>query len=123
MASPVPQTVLLLTGAPMNVSTPSARIESSNYTSGMILASWSGNDAFDATLVMQGSADGTHWGMMGAALDDIGSVTLTTPDDSQQWAFPSGFPFPFIRMIYSAGSNTMGAVTVSFVGYTKAGNS
>lgn len=120
MSSPVPQTITLLDAAPMQTSTPSARIDSKNYQSGMIAALWVGNDFLDATLTLQGSFNGDDWGNMGAQIDDVGSVTISTADDNQQWAFPQGFPFPYLRLVYDAGSNSAGSLTIYFLGFIKA---
>lgn len=106
----------------MGTSTPSARIESSNYLSGMITAVWTGNDASDGFLAVEGSGEGANWGPMGQQADDVGSVTINTANDFQQWAFPQGFPFPFVRLAYASGTNTTGSLTITFVGYQKVSN-
>lgn len=103
----------------MQTGTPSARIDAGNYQSGMIMAKWTGNDALDATIYVQGSLNGLDWGNMGAVIDDVGSVTINTANDSQLWDFQI-FPFSFVRLVYASGTNTTGSLTIIFSGSLKA---
>lgn len=121
--STVETTVTLFAGRSLATSGASPVIDTKQYLTGMIVSAWAGNDALDATLTLQGSADRTHWGNVGIMMDDVGSVTLDSagdPDnDSQQWAFTENFPFRYLRMVYAAGANTTGTLDLHFTGYSQ----
>lgn len=106
----------------MNAAGVSARLNAADFMSGQIDAIWSGNDALDAVLSMEGSRDGIHWGSVGSTIGDVGSVLIDTANEAQLWAFTfqQGFPLIFVRFSYDPGANTTGLLVITFTGYFKA---
>lgn len=76
---PIPQTIPLFSDQPMGADDFSKAIYAQNFTTGMMIASWAGQDQLDGSIWMEGSIDGQNWNYMGANADDVGSVTINAP--------------------------------------------
>lgn len=117
--STVETVITLFNGHSMADGANTPPVDTKQFITGMIIAAWTANDALNALLTLQGSGDKVHWGDVGIMADDVGSVTINTVDDSQQWAFQGFFPFRFLKLVYAAGGNTAGALDIKFTGYSQ----
>jgi hypothetical protein len=80
---------------------------------GSFQVSWSGLDATDSTMFLQGTDDQVGFGQFG---DDFGGITITSLiSDSQIWEF-TVFTTKYIRLAYTANSVTTGTANYLFEG-------
>lgn len=86
----------------------SAAQEVTPYSRGSLQISWTGLDAFNGTIILEGSNDGTNWNELGGA--DAG-ITLDENDDSQIWEFTE-FSTVYVRAAYKANNVTTGTATL-----------
>jgi hypothetical protein len=90
----------------------------SDYRYGSLTAEWSGIDATNSTMILEGSNTGgedeEEWAEFGG--DEGGVVILDTQDASQVWEF-TVFTMRYVRLAYKANNVSTGTVTIK--GYGK----
>lgn len=82
-------------------------IKVEGHTKGSVQINWTGIDAFNSTIILQGSDDETNWNDLGG---DTGGIILLNTPDSQVWEFTT-FTTRYIRVSYQANSVTEGIAT------------
>lgn len=81
-----------------------------NYKTVVVVATWTGFNAADATLQLQGSIDSVTWVNEGSA------VTLATASGASAFKV-TDIAYPNIRLVFAHGTNTTG--TISALGHAK----
>jgi hypothetical protein len=94
-------------------------IDTTEFTFGSIQIDWTGLDAADGLLRIQGSVTGipaSEWNWIGSLAN--GAATMDTAADTQVWEF-TVFTTRYIRLHYAANSNTTGTGNITFFGAVK----
>lgn len=90
-----------------------APVQLIDLTTAAYQATWTGVTGFDATMVIQVSNDPDDgWNDIRA---DINTITLDTAADTQVWELLE-ITGKYVRLLYTANSNTSGTATVRFLG-------
>lgn len=77
------------------------------HSFGSVQFSWEDIDAFNATVILQGSNDNENWNDLGG---NTGGIILLNTPGSQVWEFTE-FTTRYIRLSYQANSVSEGSAT------------
>lgn len=90
----------------------SASIDTSDLNSGILTAQWSSANHSDATFVVEISDDETTWQQLG---ESGTALNADIPSGLQIWQITL-FTARYLRLRFTANSNTAGSVDISFAG-------
>lgn len=85
----------------------------SNYRTGIVMASWTGIDATNASLIMEASSDLAEWVELGG---DLGGMAIDDTEDSAQGFEFTVFTMRYVRLSYQKNNVTTGSMTIKVMG-------
>lgn len=89
----------------------SSSINVQSYSSGSLIATWTGFDSSVGTFDLEGSNDESNW----AVISNAGVRISETPSGVFAWEFIS-FSFSFIRVVYTANTVSSGSFDLRIYG-------
>lgn len=101
-------TQILLNAVNAGSNQTSSAVNVLKYQNVYIAMDWTGLDAADATIQVQGSLDNSFW------FDEGAAITLASTPDSELVKL-NNCGYKFIRIVYTANSNTQGSLTVKYL--------
>lgn len=92
-----------------------AAVDCRTYARMSVQLSWEGLDAYNARAILQGSSDGVSWCDLGGS---YGGIIILDSPESQLWEITS-VGWRYIRLDYTANSNTTGTGILLILGYSR----